>query len=315
MNTTIPALQHCMLQDGRRLSYTIYGPSSGSPVFYFAGWPASCLDWQLFDPDQTLTQRLHLRVIAIDRPGYGDSDARPGRTLLDSVDDLAQLADALHLPQFALLGYSGGGPFALASAFQLSHRITATALVEGIGPFDVPGTTQGMLRATKMQYWLTRHLPLLYRFMWTQLVKQPDRFIKGALSSLRPPDVSVLSQPTIQRIFTSMIAGLGPVGIQAAIEEGALISRPWGFRLEEITTPVQVWQGAEDLNAPPSMGRYLASVLPRGTLHFLRQEGHISMPVQHSEAILTELLRATPYETASARMAASSPPAISSGSE
>src|ERR1051326_6192390 len=97
MNTTIPPLQQCMLRDGRRLSYTIYGSPTGAPIFYFAGWPASRLDWQLFDPNQTMTQRLHLRVIAVDRPGYGDSYAQRGRTLLDCADDLAQLSSVLPL--------------------------------------------------------------------------------------------------------------------------------------------------------------------------------------------------------------------------
>jgi pimeloyl-ACP methyl ester carboxylesterase len=293
MSISIPTVQHCSLHNGHRLSYTIYGPSTGFPIFYFSGWPSSRFDWLLFDPEQQLAQRLQIRLIAINRPGYGDSDAQKGNTLLKSADYLSQLADALELPQFALLGYSGGGPFALASASQLSSRIQGMALVASLSPFQVPGATQAMQQATKIQYWLTRYFPGLYRTMWTQLAKQPNRFIQGAISSLRPADVKVLSEPTIQHIFTMMIAGMERHDIQAASQEGALISRPWKAPLEKISSPVHIWQGIEDVNAPPSMGQYLAQILPKATFHLLPQEGHISIAVHHAETILTELLKTT----------------------
>ena len=80
------------LADGRRLAYAEYGDADGKPIFLFHGLPGSRLSWGLL-PGEPIPAGL--RVIAPDRPGYGRSDSKPGRSLLDWSDDVAQLADAL----------------------------------------------------------------------------------------------------------------------------------------------------------------------------------------------------------------------------
>jgi pimeloyl-ACP methyl ester carboxylesterase len=86
---------------------------------------------------------LEVRLIAVDRPGYGMSDAKRGRTLLDWPDDVIELADALSLEKFAVMGVSGGGPYGLSCAFKIPERLTKTVIVGGMGPAIAPGSNEG----------------------------------------------------------------------------------------------------------------------------------------------------------------------------
>lgn len=87
--------------------------------------------------------KLNARMIAVDRPGYGLSDAKRGRTILDWSDDVVELADALAVERFAVLGISGGGPYASACAFKIPERLTTTGVVCGMGPIEAPGCKEG----------------------------------------------------------------------------------------------------------------------------------------------------------------------------
>jgi len=114
------------LEDGRTLGYAEYGAPDGRPVFVFHGFPGSRLTWSAFDP-QDCAGELGLRVIAPERPGYGLSEFQRGRELLDWPEDVLALADPLGLERFAVLGLSGGGPYAAACAFKIPARLVATA--------------------------------------------------------------------------------------------------------------------------------------------------------------------------------------------
>jgi pimeloyl-ACP methyl ester carboxylesterase len=116
-NTTILQNDNILnLSDGRRISYAEYGDPDGQPVFLVHGTPGSRLYWKSF-PGFPFRPDLHL--IAPDRPGYGLSDWRPGRTITDWADDVAALADALGLHRFVMIGVSGGGPETLACAWKI----------------------------------------------------------------------------------------------------------------------------------------------------------------------------------------------------
>jgi pimeloyl-ACP methyl ester carboxylesterase len=107
------------LPDGRSLAYAEWGTSSGPPVLLFHGGPGS----RLFCPDYEATMSSGVRLITIDRPGLADPIPNPvGRCWW--ADDVAGLADALHLDRFAVVGFSSGGPHALVCASALEERVT-----------------------------------------------------------------------------------------------------------------------------------------------------------------------------------------------
>jgi len=101
------------------------------------------LEWRLFGSD-ALANKLNIRVIAPDRPGLGRSEFQPGRRIGDWPDDVLALADQLKLARFAILGYSGGGPYAAACALKIPERLTRVGIVSGTAPFDEPGLTAGI---------------------------------------------------------------------------------------------------------------------------------------------------------------------------
>ena len=101
------------LRDRRRLGFAEFGDQQGRPLFYFHGFPGSRLEARLAD---RISRDLHVRFIAIDRPGYGLSSFKAGRSFLDLADDVCDLADTLEIGRFSILGVSGGGPYAAACA-------------------------------------------------------------------------------------------------------------------------------------------------------------------------------------------------------
>ncbi len=144
------------LPDGRRLGYAEFGAPRGRPVFFFHGFPGSRLEAELA---ATAAARWNLRIIAADRPGIGLSDRRPGRTLANWADDVRTLADSLGLERFAVLGISGGGPYAIACAARLADRLTAAGTIGGLAPLDRPGATAGMSTLNRLVLFLHLRAP------------------------------------------------------------------------------------------------------------------------------------------------------------
>jgi pimeloyl-ACP methyl ester carboxylesterase len=102
------------LGDGRRLGYAERGDPGGRPLLYFHGWPGARVEARLADEP---AKAAGVRLVALDRPGMGFSDFQRGRTFVDWSADVVEVADALQLDRFAVLGISGGGPYAAACAW------------------------------------------------------------------------------------------------------------------------------------------------------------------------------------------------------
>ena len=277
------------LRDGRLLGYAEYGDPEGKPAFFFHGMPGSRLEGR-FGHDAA--KKLGIRVVAIDRPGYGLSDFKPRRTFVDWPDDVVELADALKIDRFSVAGVSGGGPYVAACALKIPQRLTAAGIISGVGPFDVPGATEGMSRQNRLIFGMARRLPWLvslpYWLMAQGARRFPDRVTSLMLRSLPEPDKAVLARPEIRALFIEDTAEAFRSGGRGAAWESVLYARPWGFRLEDITMEVHLWQGEEDVNVPPSMGRYQAEAIPNCRPTFYPGEGHLLI-VDRMEEILAAL--------------------------
>ena len=123
-------LQTLRVDDGRRFGYSTFGNPRGRPVLMLHGTPGSRLMFTVTDAPATA---LGLNVIALDRWGYGGSDAHPAPTLAGFAADVGQIMTALGHPRFAIAGVSGGGPYAAAVAAEMGDRITAAALISPVG--------------------------------------------------------------------------------------------------------------------------------------------------------------------------------------
>jgi pimeloyl-ACP methyl ester carboxylesterase len=281
------------LPDGRMLGYDDHGPPSGKPIFFFHGTPGTRLNWYLFGSEE-LTQKLNIRIISLDRPGLGLSDFHSGRQFCDLPGDVIALADALEFADFAVLGYSGGGPYAAACALHIPERLTAVGIVSGIGPHNEPGLTDDIapenLRFTHLardKPWLSR---LAYRFGGIMARYMPGRLITQAMTLLPEPDRAVFAKPAMQEVFISMLKDAIRSGARGAQWDTALTVSPWDFRLQDIAMKVYLWYGERDRNVSPAMGRYLEATLPNSDASTYPSEGHLSLIINHAEEILSDLV-------------------------
>jgi pimeloyl-ACP methyl ester carboxylesterase len=276
------------LKDGRMLGYAEYGAAEGKPIFCFHGFPGSRLDWLMFDPDN-LAADLGARLIVADRPGMGLSDFQPGRKILGWADDVTELADALHVDRLAILAVSGGGPYGHACAYKIPERLTATAIVCGMGPSEAPGAREGGSWAYPGKPSLIRRL--LLSLTVRGLRDAPDRFETQMQEMVSEPDRRLMAdQPELVKMTMESWREAFQSGIGGVNHEAGLYTRPWGLELQDITAKVHLWHGGQDNNVPVSVGRYVAGAMPNCSATFLENEGHFSILRSHVPEILNVLL-------------------------
>jgi pimeloyl-ACP methyl ester carboxylesterase len=260
---------------------------------HFHGTPSSRFEGSRPALDEIAT-RLHARLILPERPGYGLSDFKPEPTFLDWPEDVVELADALHLDRFAVMGLSGGGPYVAACAYKIPERLTAAGIVSGIGPLDAPGALDGMGKSDRQAYALARAAPWLLRPIFWQMArglrKNPDKTIAEFMADVSEPDKAAMAQPDVKEVAIRMFNGAFAQGGRATAWEYALFTRPWGFRLEEIAMPVHLWHGEMDTMCPCTMGRYVANSIPDCRCTFYPYDGHVSLIVNHFEEVLSAMV-------------------------
>ena len=260
------------LPDGRRLSWHEFGDPDGAPVIYTAGTPVSGLGGAWYDP----TARANgLRWISPDKPGYGGSDYQRKRSLVGWADDLAALASHLGLDGFALAGESGGGPFTLAAAYRLAERVGVAALIASAGPAPNSRAERASQQARIRFYaWLARNAPALNVvpltvMRWSLTIPAwRERSLRRELAAAPEAKHAGL------RLEFEAVADALRQGTRGAVQELALIRPPWPFPLSEVKTPVHLWHGEVDSNAPIANSRRLAAELPDATLHISESSDH-----------------------------------------
>lgn len=274
------------LADGRTLSYAEYGDSSAEPIFYFHGWPGSRYEGKMFVHPQ-------IRLIAVERPGMGGSDFKPGRTLLDWADDVSELADSLGINRFGVLGFSGGGPYAIACAYRMPERLIATIVVNGLGPLTIPNAMEGLSFQHRLVFHLARRAPyilaLLLRLNMAGVRKLIARPQAGGSPPITMPECDrrlIAQNPDLRQLLLRDLIEAFRQGTNGPVWDQSIYVRHWGFELSALKAPVHLWQGLEDINVSPAMGHYLADNLPNCQAHFCADEGHISLAYNHLEEIL-----------------------------
>ena len=287
--------QSILLADGRRLGYDEYGPPDGVPIFYFHGTPSSRKDWDALG-NPGLLEKLGVRIIAPDRPGMGLSDFQPGRRIGDWPADVTELADALSIERFAVLGYSGGGPYALACAQKIPQRLTAAGVAAGEGPADQPGIYDGINPQALEFMRSAAQKPRQFRMTWGMVCLLAHYAPKlagkgGFFTGLPEADKAVtLTHPELSKALYSAMVESVRSGTQGPQLDAALAVSPWDFPLDCITVNVHLWQGECDRNVSSAAGRYFARTIPDCRAIFLPSEGHISLVVNHLEQILRALI-------------------------
>ena len=284
--------QQFTLPGGRKLGYAEHGEASGKPLFYFHGTPSARVEWGFFGSAE-LVRKLGLHVIAVDRPGMGLSSFQPDRRMSDWPSDVAALASKLGLDRFAVLGFSGGTPYALACALKIPERLISVGLVGVEAPFELPGMTAGLNSQSLQFLEMNRDKPWLARIIQTTMGLSarfaPDRLLAQVMNALPEPDRAVLASADKRQAFVKMMLESTRGGTRGPQVDTALMVSPWGFDPADIKMQVQIWQGELDADAPPSMARYIAGAIPQSQITFYPTEGHLSVMVNHVEEILAAL--------------------------
>ena len=288
VTTPYKAIQKTVtLGDGRRLCFAEFGDRQGKPVFYFHGFPGSRLEAKLADG---IALDSHVRFIGIDRPGYGHSSYKPLRTLMDWADDVSELADALAIHRFSILGVSGGGPYAAACAFKIPDRLDAVGIVCGMGPVDVPGLIRSMPWKYRQGLRLAACFPkiatALYPIPAFFLRNYPERTLSSIMSGMvDEPDKIALKNTELVTVLSTSFREAFRNSLKRPATDAILYSRPWGFPLNEIHITVHLWHGEKDRIVPPEMGRYMAQAISHCRATFYADEGHFSIILNRIEEI------------------------------
>jgi len=280
------------LRDGRTMGAAMVGPSDGFPIFHCHGSGSSRLEVKLLAAAATAQG---VRLIGLDRPGIGRSDPKAGYQLLDWPDDVGAVADQLGIEQFAVEGISAGGPYALACAYKIPHRLTGCGLVSTLSPPNFirragPGWMRVVWWMGAQFPWLLRlYVPLVQRLMGSDEASIEKYLVRYA-ARLGAADQRLLGYPEIRGPLVQAMAESFRQGGQAGLEAALAEVRPWGFQVEQVTfEKLFVWHGEQDRIMPVAPVRLLVQALPHCMVTFYPDEGHFSTIANHVQEILSRL--------------------------
>lgn len=263
--------------DGRTLAYVVRGPEDGMPVIVSHGTPGSRFVRQ---PDDALYERQKVRAVAYDRPGYGLSDRKRGRSVADAAADIAAIADKLGFERYAVVGGSGGAPHALACGALLGERVTRVgALVtpapsddesfdffEGLADLNVKEFNAALEGEAAIEAFLEPYVD--------GIRADPDAVIEQVLTELPEIDRERASRPGARAIMKASFVEAVRQGQGGWVDDDLAFAKPWGFRLEDVHAETRVWQGELDVLTPRPHGEYVAARLPNARFEVLEGGGH-----------------------------------------
>ncbi|MBA2344121.1 MAG: alpha/beta fold hydrolase [Rubrobacter sp.] len=257
------------LGDGRTLHVYDTGPGDAGgrlAVFWHHGTP------NIGTPPEPLfpaSDRLGIRWVSYDRPGYGGSSPNPGRDVASAAADVSSIADALGIDQFAVMGHSGGGPHALACAALLPERLSGVVSVAGMAPFDADGLDwfAGMCDSGKASLRAAANGRAAKERYESEAEYDPQMFTPADHAALEGEwswFISVVS-PAMEN---------GPGGL---IDDDLAYVAPWRFDPAQVAAPVLFLHGEQDRIAPSSHSEWLARRCPSAELRLCQDDGHISV--------------------------------------
>ncbi|MFB8274904.1 alpha/beta fold hydrolase [Nocardia colli] len=252
------------LDDGRivRAYDSEHGGGAGVLVWHH-GSPQTGV---LLDPLLEAANARGIRLLSYGRPGYGGSTRLPGRDVASAAHDVEQIADALGIERFAVMGASGGGPHALACAAELPVRVTGAVSLAGIAPFTeefdwfagmvAPGGLKAAMNGAEA------------RAKFAEI----DEFDMDSFTSA---DFEALSGEWASLGADAQRAG--EAGSDGLVDDDVAFVSPWGIEPSAITAPVLLVQGGQDRVVPPAHADWLWQRLPKAQLWSRPDDGHVSV--------------------------------------
>jgi pimeloyl-ACP methyl ester carboxylesterase len=276
----------------RNVEVLVEGPDSGPVLIFHDGTPTAAVP---FPPLSSPAAERGLRTVTFSRPGYAASTPQPGRSVASVVADTAAILDTLDEERFLTIGWSGGGPHALACAALLPNRCMAAATLASVAPYGVAGLDwlAGMGPENieefgaaidgdeRLNPYLEREAAVLREVTGSDVAAALGGLVSEVDKRALTGEYAEIMAETFRRAVSAGIAGWR--------DDDLAFTRPWGFDLSTIRVPVAIWQGDEDRMVPFAHGKWLAANIPGALARLLPGDGHLSL-VTHLESILDELL-------------------------
>jgi pimeloyl-ACP methyl ester carboxylesterase len=281
---------------GRVLEALVSGPEDGLPLVFHSGTPSGLVEFGLV---AEAASARGLRTVLYARPGYGRSTPQPGRRVADAADDVAAILADLGADEFLTIGWSGGGPHALACAALLPVRCLAAASVAGVAPYDSPGLDwmAGMAAENVAEFSAAlageQELAGFLNAAAGVLREATAAEIAEALGGL----LSGTDKAALTGAFADYLAAAAGAALSTGIagwrDDDLAFIRDWAISLEALghATPVAIWQGDQDRMVPGSHGAWLAASIPLAHARARPGEGHISLLVNAFGEILDDLMQ------------------------
>lgn len=272
------------LGDGRRIAYAEFGDAYGVPTFYFHGWPGSRREGALYDD---AARRHAVRLIALDRPGYGRSTFKRGRTIGAWARDVAEVAAALGVDRFAVAGLSGGAPYALACAKAMPERLIVTLVVSG----EPPQVTVRAPWHRKAFAWWSHRTRFFVRGFYALVaagVRRAPRFTMALTArsiTFSKRDRELWKRSDLREGFAENLRHAFAQGTRGIDEDLRLYTQRWDFALEEVRARVYWWHGEADRIVPVRHVREEIMALPDVHVTYYPGEGHF-MVLEHLDEVL-----------------------------
>jgi pimeloyl-ACP methyl ester carboxylesterase len=279
--------------DGRSLDLWLAGPPDGDPLVFHMGTPASGLPFEAHV--RHLADR-GLRYVSASRPGYGTSTRREGRSIADVVDDTRAVLDHLGSDKAWVLGWSGGGPHAMACAALMPERVRGTALIASVAPYPAEGLDYlaGMGAENVEEFEAALAGPDALIPFKERAHPQFRDMSPGEVADAFGDLVDEVDRGSITGVFAAYLAAMTHEGLKNSywgwFDDDMAFVKPWGFDVGAIQAPVHVWQGAHDRMVPIDHGRWLAAHLGNAVPHLLADHGHLTLVVDTFPQILDELI-------------------------
>ena len=271
------------------LSWNEYGSTDGEPVFYFHGIPGSRLEVK---PADSIAQDFGIRLIATDRPGYGDSDLQESFKPLDWPGIITQLADSLSIHKFSILSYSGGGLYALACAHVIPDRVNKITLISSSAPYNFDVMQSSVHANFKPLYDLVAADYESALEQISQMAASPETLLSIYEASLPSEDINVLSDKNIRTQILENLTLATSKGVEGFTSDLRSFSLPWQFKLEDIRTKIEVWHGHKDQIIGFPVAEYLASSLESTSTRFHENGGHLFL-FDHWHEVLASIKNKT----------------------
>jgi pimeloyl-ACP methyl ester carboxylesterase len=281
--------------DDRVLEVLTEGDPDGFPLLFHVGTPVAAAPFPLLD---RLARSHGLRVVSYSRPGYAGSTPWPyserGPRIADDVVDVLAVLHHLGIDEFVTLGWSGGGPRALACAALLSGRCRAAVSFAGTAPYKADGLDwyAGMGEENVEEFTAAaRGATAYHQFLRNQPERTgeqtPEELVEALAGLLTPVDAGFVTGE-----FAAYLDEVGRRALEQGVvgwrDDGLAIVGDWGFDVGSITTPVAVWHGLQDAMVPMSHGAWLAANIPGAHPHLYDDVGHLSLWT-HGDEMLADL--------------------------